>query len=103
MKRDGGVSVLEHSDQEAASNLFEQLGDYGLFVVRSGELESWLKPLGASGHGPYWLVQAFERMGENPEDSAYVKPDGGDVWEFVEGIGTWLKNPKRKGIPVQMA
>lgn len=100
MKRDGGVSILNEADKEAANNLFDQLADYGLFVVRSGELESWLKHLGATGHGPGWLVQVFEKMGENPDDAAYVKPDGGDVWQFIETIGTWLQNPKRKGIPV---
>jgi hypothetical protein len=99
MKRDGGVAILDESDKEAANNLFDQLAAYGLFVVRSGELESWLKPLGAVGHGPAWLVQVFEKMGENPDNAAYVKPNGGDVWQFIETIGTWLQNPKRKGIP----
>ena len=100
MKRDGGVAILDNSDKEAANNLFDQIADYGLFVVRSGELESWLKHLGPTGHGPGWLVQVFEKMGENPDDAGYVKPNGGDVWQFVETIGTWLQNPKRKGIPV---
>jgi len=101
MKRDGGVSILDNPDMEAANNLFDQLADYGLFVVRSGELESWLKHLGATGHGPGWLVKVFEKMGENPDDAAYVKPNGDNVWQFIETIGTWLQNPKRKGIPVE--
>jgi hypothetical protein len=102
MKRNGGIHILEADDREAANNLFDQLADYGLFVVRSGELESWLRGLGATGHGPGWLIQVFEKMGENPDDPAYVKPAGNDVWAFVESIGTWLKNSKRKGIPASV-
>jgi hypothetical protein len=38
-----------------------------LFVVPNGELESWLKSLKARGHGPSWLVEVFEKMGDkNP-------------------------------------
>ena len=100
MKRDGGIAILTSNDREAANNLFDQLAEYGLFVVRSGELESWLKNLESSGHGPTWLVQTFEKMGENPDDSSYVRPGPGDVWDFVRAIRTWLQNPNRKGIPV---
>jgi hypothetical protein len=99
MKRDGGVEILDASDKEAAQNLFKQLGEYGLFVVQSGELESWLKTLGATGHGPGWLIDIFEKMGEDPEASNYVGPTNDDVWAFIERIGDWLKSPNRKGIP----
>jgi energy-coupling factor transporter ATP-binding protein EcfA2 len=99
MKRDGGLEILDPNDKEAAENLFGQLGEYGLFVVRSGELESWLKELGATGHGPNWLIDVFERMGEDPEKDDYITPSQGDVWEFIEQIGKWLKTPTRKGIP----
>jgi len=42
MKRDGGVAVLNASDREACLNLFSTLADYGVFVVPTGEVESWL-------------------------------------------------------------
>ena len=100
MKRDGGIGILDGADGEAANNLFDQLQMYGLFVVRTGELESWLKRLGAIGHGPSWLVDVFEKMGEEPEKSDYVKPTAGDVWDFIQAIGDWLKTPQKKGIPV---
>lgn len=29
----------------------------GLFVVRKGEIESWLLPLGVTGHGANWLIK----------------------------------------------
>lgn len=99
MKRDGGIEVLAGSDNEAAHNLFDQLAAYGLFVVRGGELEAWLPHLKASGHGPAWLIETFERMGEDPEDANYAKPSDGDVWNFINNVGGWLKNPGRKGIP----
>ena len=49
MKRDGGIQILEEADQEALNNLFDKLAEYGLFIIPNGELESWLKPLNASG------------------------------------------------------
>jgi len=99
MKRDGGIKILEENDQEALQNFFNKLSDYGLFVVPTGELESWLMDLEASSHGPNWLVKIFEKMGEDPESGNYLKPSEGDVWAFIEGISKWFLDPKRKGIP----
>jgi len=98
-KSEGGVAVLEGDDLEAANNLMETLEEYGIFVVRDGELESWLKQLGAAGHGSNWLVGTFEKMGENPEDPAYIKPSDGDVWDFLANIRGWMLAGGRKGIP----
>lgn len=99
MKKDGGINILEPSDKEAAENLFSKLGEYGLFTVPNGELESWLLELNVTGHGPNWLVEMFEKMGEDPESADYLKPTNSDVWDFIEDIGKWLFNPRRKGIP----
>lgn len=99
MKRDGGIDLLSNSDKEAASNLFDHLAAYGLFVVRKGELESWLRHLNVPGHGPDWLIQIFEKMGEDPDSPSYLRPSVDDVWEFMGQIREWLVNPKRKGIP----
>ena len=100
MKRDGGINILSPSDKEAADNLFDQLEAYGLFVVRSGELESWLKHLGVGGHSPSWLVEIFQKMGDDPESVEYLKPTDGDVWSFIGEIKKWLTSSNRKGIPV---
>jgi predicted ATPase len=100
MKRDGGINLLAGEDREAASNLLERLGQYGLFVVEHGELESWLNQLGAGGHGPAWLINVFERMGEDPDLNTYVRPQQGDVWNFLNKIKAWLTNPQRRGVPV---
>lgn len=100
MKRDGGIAILQQEDREAAENLFRQLDDYGMFVVPGGELESWLKALGATGHGPAWLIDMFTRIGEDPDAQAYVRPADDDVWKFMSIVKTWLVNPTRRGIPV---
>ncbi len=99
MKRDGGINILSHGNKEAANNLLDQLSEYGLFVVRGGELESWLKHLNASGHGPNWLIEVFEKMGEDPDSATYLHPSSNDVWEFIGDIKTWLVDPNKKGIP----
>ncbi len=99
MKREGGISLLTGTENEAASNLCDKLNDYGLFVVRGGELESWLSNLSMTGHGPNWLIEIFEKMGEDPALSAYLLPSEGDVWDFIGSVKAWLTNTKKKGIP----
>lgn len=99
MKRDGGVAILSDADRQAAEDLLNQLRQYGVFVVPGGELESWMKGLGASGHGPAWLIDIFERMGEDPGNADYVRPATDDVWAFLRDIRSWLADPTRRGIP----
>ena len=99
MKRCGGTLLLSEEDREAADNLFDRLEEYGLFVVRVGELETWLGKLNASGHGPSWLIDVFTKMGDDPEKEVYMTPEDGDVWQFVGQVKKWLSNPNRKGIP----
>ena len=99
MKRDGGVAILQKADREAALNLLTQLREYGIFVVPGGELESWLKQLSASGHGPGWLISVFEKMGEDPDAPSFLKPSPDDVWAFMHKLKIWLIDANRKGIP----
>ena len=99
MKREGGLAILSSAEKQAAEDLLTQLRQYGIFVVPGGELESWMKSLGASGHGPAWLIDVFERMGEDPSHPNYIRPDTGDVWAFLRDIKSWLVDPARKGIP----
>ncbi|WP_445768959.1 hypothetical protein, partial [Rheinheimera sp.] len=70
--------------------------------ITNGELECWLKPLDATGHGPRWLVEVFEKMGEDPNSDNYVKPENGDVWDFISSINEWASSINRKGIPVKI-
>jgi len=99
MKKDGGVDLLAKGDREALNNLFDRLEEYGLFVVRGGEVESWLKHLGATKHGSQWLIDMFDKLGTDLSEPDYVEPAAGDVWDFLERAKTWLMNSKRKGIP----
>ncbi|MGF7232049.1 ATP-dependent nuclease [Arachidicoccus sp.] len=64
----GGIDLLQQSDNEACSNFFNQLQEYGVFVIRKGELESWLRNLAAVGHGSNWLIDIFTKMGDNPDE-----------------------------------
>jgi predicted ATPase len=99
MKRDGGLQILGHSDRQAAENLLSQLADYGVFTVPGGELESWMKSLGVGGHGPSWLIDIFEKMGEDPSSPTYIRPGLNDVWSFMGQVRGWLLDANRKGIP----
>jgi len=100
MKRDGGVNILTGPDKEACENFFEQLYEYGILIVPGGELESWLPNLNASGHGPKWLINIFEKMGDSPDEPNYLQPSDGDVWDFVGKAKRWLSDNSRKGIPI---
>ena len=99
-KTEGGVSVLDRAQRSAAADYFDQLAAYGAFVVRGGELESWLKSLGIAGHGPSWLIPIFEKMGEDTASETYLSPTVDDVWQFIDQVAAWLLDPTRKGIPV---
>lgn len=99
MKRDGGTSILEKSDQESCRNLLDQLSEYGVFVVATGEVESWLTHLDIKRNKGKWLLSVFEAMGEDPSSPDYVRPGAGDVWDFLGRIQSWASNAKRKGIP----
>lgn len=99
LKRDGGVNILSDSDREAAMNFINEFAKYGLFIIPGGELECWLKHLGASGHGSKWIPNIFEKMGDDPDSSNYVRPSDDDVWAFIKNIRDWLYDPNRKGIP----
>ena len=99
LKKPGGIDQLETKHRESAENLFDSLDQYGLFVVRGGELESWLRHLGVQGHTPSWLTNMFERLGSDDSSDSFVRPQSDDVWAFIDKVGAWLMNPERKGMP----
>jgi ABC-type cobalamin/Fe3+-siderophores transport system ATPase subunit len=96
----GGINLLGQADKQGANNFFDQLEQYGVFVVRVGELEDWLPSLGVSASNKKeWLPAVFTAMGEDPNAGNYVRPIQGDVWDFVGQIKNWFDNPTRLGIP----
>ena len=99
MKRDGGVDVLDERGREACRALFAKLAEYGVFVVEHGELESWMGSLGVERNKATWLVNVFQKMGEDPAGPNYVRPEAGDVWDFLGKIREWVANGGRRGIP----
>jgi len=98
-KIEGGIELLEGENKEACENFLNQLDEYGVFIVRNGELESWLKHMKISGHGSKWLIDIFSKMGENPDSKEYLHPSENDVWGFLGRIKEWIELPTRKGIP----
>jgi len=99
MKTHGGVALLDGPNKTACLEFFNNLSEYGVFIVPSGEIESWLSNLEINRAKYSWLTSIFEKMGDDPSHESYVKPSKGDVWDFIGGVKEWLVNPSRKGIP----
>ncbi|ATH07398.1 hypothetical protein BIY24_05425 [Halobacteriovorax marinus] len=99
MKRDGGINLLSGAERESFLKFVNDFQEYGVFIVKNGELESWLNELHNEGHGPSWLIPIFEKLGSDPSDKEnYIEPSEGDVWDFFRDIKTWLTDPNKKGI-----
>ncbi|MCA1492686.1 AAA family ATPase [Ensifer sp. NBAIM29] len=92
-----GIAQLGRDDQAAMNDFFDQLQQYGLFVVRRGELEAWLPELKIASKKSAWTVDMLERMGSDPSDGSYVRPTAGDVWDFIRDVVKWIREPRRKG------
>jgi AAA15 family ATPase/GTPase len=95
MKRDGGISILSGGERAACLSLFSQLTQYGIFIVPFGELESWLKYLEVENNKSTWLVNIFDKMGNDPTSDTYVAPrPEEDVWKFMFIISSWFDTGK---------
>ena len=98
MKRDGGINALSPDDTAAAKVFFDTMDLFGLFVVRRGELETWLPQMQAQGKKTDWVIDVLNKMGNDPASASYLKPGSDDVWEFMRSIVGWIKNPARSGV-----
>lgn len=94
-----GISNLKGEEFAACKDILETLADYGVLIVPVGEIEQWLTGLDVPRGKSKWLVNIFEMMGDAPEQSNYVRPSSGDVWDFIGLAKKWLENESRKGIP----
>ncbi|WP_219909769.1 AAA family ATPase [Pseudoduganella armeniaca] len=99
MKKHGGIALLAGEEREACNNFLAKLAEYGIFVVPTGKVESWLASVKISRGKSGWLATVFEIMGEDPLNPSYVRPGDGDVWDFIGDIASWVRLPKRKGVP----
>jgi len=97
-KRKGGLAVLCGEDRTTADAFFDQMEEYGLFTVRSGELECWLPQLAVERTKSKWLPSIFEAMGSDPADPSYLKPGADDVWAFLNRVQAWSINAARRGM-----
>lgn len=96
--KERGLNAIGSTDDRAKTEAALQvLSSYGLFVVSVGELEKWLRQLGLTNKQT-WVSDMLVRLGSRG-DAAYVTPGSGDVWDFTEGIATWLNDPDRRGMP----
>jgi ABC-type polar amino acid transport system ATPase subunit len=93
-----GIEALNAADRDVAATLLCTLRQYGIFVVPVGELERWLACFSISGPKSEWLGRMLERLGTDPEDSAYVQAGESDVWGFLTGIAQWVNDSHRKGL-----
>ncbi|RYZ39724.1 MAG: hypothetical protein EOO71_19005 [Myxococcaceae bacterium] len=101
MKSLGTKALSDKQRQHMTQLFFKPLAQLGIFVVPSGEVESWLQELHPEGKPPAksrWLNAIFEALGSDPA-GRYVRPATGDVWDFMREIGSWLGNPNREGMP----
>lgn len=99
MKKQGGIALLTGSEREACANFLTKLSDYGILVVPTGEVESWLAHLPINRGKATWLSSIFEVMGEDTSQASYVHPSEGDVWDFIGSVAQWVSNAERKGVP----
>jgi AAA15 family ATPase/GTPase len=99
-KRKGSLDITDDDVIASIRNLLQNLASFGVFVVPNGELESWLSnfDLDDVKSKKYWLLTVFERLGGDPEEPNYVKPQDGDVWDFLRSISRWINNPDRDGV-----
>jgi hypothetical protein len=98
-KINGGVRLLAGQNAEMANNLLDDLARYGMFVVPQGEVENWLEHLDVPRTKQKWLRKIFDKMGSDPQDANYVRPDNGDVWDFMGKVQGWYTDGERRGIP----
>lgn len=98
-KSDGGITLLNYPEKEKAENLFNRLDQYGLFVLRHGEVEHWLPELDVP-RSKRWLRNIFEALGNDPQAPNYVHPGDDDVWAFLDKVAAWIKDKARRGIPL---
>jgi hypothetical protein len=99
LKRDG-LNALVGDDAIACRSLLDELAKFGIFLVPVGEIEMWLSYLGVQASKQNWLSALFERMGADTEAESYVRPQPGDVWDFMLRVGAWIRDPSRLGMPV---
>ena len=83
MKKDGGIELLKGQRKEKdAKTYFPNYKATVFLLSKMANKNPGSNPWGAIGHGSNWLIDIFEKMGEDPEKPNYIRPGKGDVWDF---------------------
>ena len=89
-----GISLLEGDEKVQAEDFLKEVQKYGIFIVPTGDLESWTEDLvGESFEKTIWLVNMLEKLEELDP-----KPKNQGIWEFVSKIKEWIENSDRLGM-----
>jgi len=94
-----GLDAFAGKDRRSIKNFLERMGNFGIFFVPVGELESWLSDLSIARKKSDWLTKVFAKMGSDAASAGYVKAGENDVWEFISQVESWIGDPQRRGIP----
>lgn len=92
-----GLYFLDEGHKATGDMLLTNLNKFGLFPVPVGEVEAWLSNIEGGNHGNEWLVKKLENMG-TPDSDDYIRPELGDVWNFIGDIQGWLTDSSRYGM-----
>jgi hypothetical protein len=89
--KEGGINNLtDQKDKQDLDEFLKLMANQGAFIPPHGELEGWLPGLSKNLPKEGWLEAMFQKMGSLNDIETYLKPESGDVWEFVENMAKWL-------------
>jgi ABC-type branched-subunit amino acid transport system ATPase component len=94
-----GIGSLGGAELVQVTSHINNLAQYGIFIVPLGEVEGWLRSLGATAGKEAWLSDMFGKLGDDSSVATYVRPTNGDVWDFLTKIASWCHDANRLGIP----
>lgn len=89
-----GLEHLEDSKKGKGEHLLSELQKYGIFIIPTGELESWSSDiLTEEPRKSYWLENILQEI-DNDEK---ILP-GKKIWKFMKELNVWLTNSTRLGM-----
>ena len=91
-----GIKVFSSNSKEysKAKDLIEFLAEYGLFIIPTGELESWIPEL---NKGSDWDNNWLEKMGKPVAEDFDIQQEL-NKWGFMQKIAEWIDDPNKKGV-----
>ena len=91
IKRGGVDNRVDGRERKDLEDFVHLMKRHGIFVPLRGEVETWLPELRKGDvEKKRWLGEIFTAMGSLEEPSGYLKPESGDVWDFMREIARWV-------------